>query len=76
MVARLLIAAGVVCFALPALADGEVQKLITPADKVRLDKYDETRKAALTKPGLATPPISSSSTPCWQSRWSRFPTRT
>lgn len=47
MIARLLIAAGVVCFALPALADGEVQKLITPADKVRLDKYDETRKAAL-----------------------------
>lgn len=47
MIARLLVAAGVVCFALPALADGEVQKLITPADKVRLDKYDETRKAAL-----------------------------
>ncbi|AZO67811.1 MULTISPECIES: DUF4893 domain-containing protein [unclassified Mesorhizobium] len=48
MIARLLIAAaGVVCFALPALADGEVQKLITSADKVRLDKYDETRKAAL-----------------------------
>ncbi|RUV32066.1 DUF4893 domain-containing protein, partial [Mesorhizobium sp. M5C.F.Ca.IN.020.32.2.1] len=47
MIARLLIAAGVVCFAPPALADGEVQKLITPADKVRLDKYDETRKAAL-----------------------------
>ncbi|RUV48033.1 DUF4893 domain-containing protein, partial [Mesorhizobium sp. M5C.F.Ca.IN.020.29.1.1] len=47
MISRLLIAAGVVCFALPALADGEVQKLITPADKVRLDKYDKTRKAAL-----------------------------
>lgn len=47
MIARLLIAAGVFCFALPALAEGEVQKLITPADKVRLDKYDETRKAAL-----------------------------
>ncbi|MER8826921.1 DUF4893 domain-containing protein [Mesorhizobium sp. M0938] len=47
MIARLLIAAGIVCFALPAFADGEVQKLITPADKARLDKYDETRKAAL-----------------------------
>ncbi|RWO55198.1 DUF4893 domain-containing protein [Mesorhizobium sp.] len=47
MIARLLIAAGVSCFALPALAEGEVQKLITPADKVRLDKYAETRKAAL-----------------------------
>lgn len=30
-----------------ALADGAVQKLMTPADKARLDRYDETRKAAL-----------------------------
>lgn len=30
-----------------ALADGVVQKLITPADKARLDKYDETRRTAL-----------------------------
>lgn len=31
----------------PALAEGVVQKLMTPADKARLAKYDETRKAAL-----------------------------
>ena len=31
----------------PALADGVVQKLMTPVDKARLDKYGETRKAAL-----------------------------
>ena len=30
-----------------AYADGAVQKLMTPADKARLEKYDETRKAAL-----------------------------
>lgn len=30
-----------------ALADGEVQKIMTPADKTRLEKYGETRKAAL-----------------------------
>ncbi|RVA29972.1 DUF4893 domain-containing protein, partial [Mesorhizobium sp. M7D.F.Ca.US.004.03.1.1] len=30
---------GMLCCTLPALADGEVQKLITPADKARLDKY-------------------------------------
>jgi hypothetical protein len=30
-----------------ALADGEVQKLMTAADKVRLEAYGETRKAAL-----------------------------
>ena len=37
-------------FILPAsfaLADGVVQKLMTPADKARLEKYEETRKAAL-----------------------------
>ena len=33
----------------PALADGVVQKLMTPVDKARLDKYDETRKAALAE---------------------------
>lgn len=36
-------------FALPAasaLADGVVQKLMTPADKTRLEKYEDTRKAA------------------------------
>ena len=31
----------------PVLADGVVQKLMAPVDKARLDKYDETRKAAL-----------------------------
>jgi hypothetical protein len=39
-------------FALPAgsvLADGVVQKLMTPADKARLEQYGETRKAALTE---------------------------
>ena len=30
-----------------ALADGVVQKLITPADQARLDQYDQTRKTAL-----------------------------
>lgn len=30
-----------------ALADGEVQKIMTPADKTRLEKYGETRKVAL-----------------------------
>lgn len=33
--------------ATPALADGEVQKLMTAADKARLEHYGETRKAAL-----------------------------
>jgi hypothetical protein len=56
MVARLLIAvASFACFALPALADGEVQKLITPADKARLDKYGETRKAALDEAKAGAP---------------------
>lgn len=34
-------------FASAVLADGTVQKLITPADQARLDRYEETRKAAL-----------------------------
>ena len=33
--------------AAPALADGGVQKLMTPADKARLEKYDATRAEAL-----------------------------
>lgn len=33
----------------PALADGEVDKLMTPADKVRLQNYGEARKAALAE---------------------------
>ncbi len=38
-----------------ALADGEVQKLITPADKERLDKYEATRKDALEEAKAGTP---------------------
>ncbi|HEV2900099.1 MAG TPA: DUF4893 domain-containing protein [Pseudaminobacter sp.] len=44
--------------ALPAAnakADGEVQKLITPADKGRLDKYEATRKDALEEAKAGTP---------------------
>jgi hypothetical protein len=32
-----------------ALADGVAQELMTPADKGRLEKYEETRKAALAE---------------------------
>jgi hypothetical protein len=49
---KLRICALAALFILPAglaLADGVVQKLMTPADKARLEKYDETRKAALTE---------------------------
>lgn len=35
----------------PAFAEGVVQKLMTPADKARLEKYEETRKAALEEAG-------------------------
>ena len=47
---KLRTAAFAVLLALPAgmaHADGVVQKLITPADKARLEQYGETRKAAL-----------------------------
>lgn len=44
-----------VCMALPAYADGEVQKLITAADKGRLEKYGETRKAALEEAKAGNP---------------------
>ncbi|WP_192181035.1 DUF4893 domain-containing protein [Mesorhizobium amorphae] len=44
-----------VCAVLPALADGDVQKLITAADKARLDKYGETRKAALDEAKAGDP---------------------
>lgn len=48
MTPRLLLAAlSLIAIALPAHADGVVQKLITAADRARLDKYGETRKAAL-----------------------------
>ena len=56
MILRPLFAAiGLLCCTLPALADGQVQKLITPADKVRLDKYGETRKAALAEAKAGSP---------------------
>ncbi len=45
-------------FCLPAgfaFADGVVQKLMTPADKARLEKYDETRKAALVEAKAGDP---------------------
>jgi hypothetical protein len=51
----LLALVGLLCCTLPALADGEVQKLITPADKARLDKYGETRKAALAEAKAGDP---------------------
>ena len=35
--------------AFPAFADGEFDKLITPADRQRMDKYGETRKEALAE---------------------------
>ena len=34
---------------LPAFADGEFDKLITAADRQRMEKYDKTRAAALTE---------------------------
>jgi hypothetical protein len=56
MILRPLFAAiGLLCCTLPALADGAVQKLITPADKARLDKYGETRKAALAEAKAGDP---------------------
>ena len=41
------LAALAVSLAAPAFADGVVQKLMTPADKTKLEKYGETRKAAI-----------------------------
>lgn len=38
-----------------AHADGEVQKLITAADKARMDKYGDTRKAALEEAKAGDP---------------------
>ncbi|WP_376704100.1 DUF4893 domain-containing protein [Mesorhizobium sp. ISC25] len=56
MIVRLMFAAAAVfCLTLPAFADGEVQKLITTADKARLDKYGETRKAALDEAKAGDP---------------------
>jgi hypothetical protein len=56
MTPRFLLAAlGLIALALPAHADGAVQKLITAADKARLDKYGETRKAALDEAKAGDP---------------------
>jgi len=56
MILRPLLAAiSLLCCTLPTLADGQVQKLITPADKTRLDKYGETRKAALAEAKAGNP---------------------
>jgi hypothetical protein len=56
MIPRLLLAVlGLIALALPAHADGTVQKLITVADKARLDKYGETRKAALDEAEAGDP---------------------
>jgi len=44
---RLILAAALAVTASVAHADGVVQKLITPADKARLESYDATRKGAL-----------------------------
>jgi hypothetical protein len=42
-------AAFIALSAWPVFADGVVQKLMTSADKARLEKYEETRKAALAE---------------------------
>ena len=39
--------AGLTVAATAALADGTVQKLMTPADKDKLEQYGESRKTAL-----------------------------
>lgn len=48
-VKALVLAALFVLPATAALADGDVQKLMTPADKTRLAAYGETRKTALAE---------------------------
>jgi hypothetical protein len=44
---RMLLAAVLAISASPAFADGEVQNLITPADKVRLESYGPAREEAV-----------------------------
>lgn len=39
----------IAALAAPAMADGALQKLITPQDQQRLDDYDKTRTAALAE---------------------------
>jgi len=45
--ASILLAAALSLTALPALATGEIESLVTPADRDRLAKYDATRQEAL-----------------------------
>lgn len=47
MITRILLATTLVLSAGTAFADGVVQKLMTPADKARLEQYEATRKTAL-----------------------------
>lgn len=48
MTLRMIVAAALMTLAAgSAFADGEIDKLMTPADKTRLQNYGETRKAAL-----------------------------
>ena len=46
---KLILAAFLAAPVTQALAAGEIQNLITPADDTRLRKYDETRKEALAE---------------------------
>lgn len=52
---RLTLAALVVVLAGAAHADGTVQKLVTPADKAKLEKYDSTRREALAEAKAGLP---------------------
>ncbi|WP_315923552.1 DUF4893 domain-containing protein [Mesorhizobium sp. SP-1A] len=52
---RYAVAALAVLCASPALADGAVQKLITKADKARLENYETTRRAALDEAKAGQP---------------------
>ena len=46
---RALLLALLVIAPMPALADGVVDKLITPADRIRLNNYDQTRQQAIAE---------------------------
>lgn len=52
---KLILAASLAASASFAHADGVVQKLMTPADKARLETYDATRKQALEEAKAGTP---------------------
>jgi len=55
MISRIILAATLVLSAGSAFADGVVQKLMTPADKTRLQQYDATRKTALKEARTGNP---------------------